>query len=910
MVLCSPSPAQIIFIPGPQLPVSAGPTYVATADINGDGIADAVISDTIAAQVQVLLSCNPAKDPTCDPGTFTQPFGLPVGRTLRGIATLDYNSDRKADIAVVDFSLANVFAIAGKGDGTFSAPVPFNTALRGPIAIAVGNFDDQNGPDLVTANGPANTITTLFNQGSNRGFAAQPNIPVGKNPRAVATADFNSDGLDDIAVVNTGIRGADQVGILLDKSIGSFQSVIPVNYVVGTGAKAIVVSDFNNDGVPDLAVLNAGGSVTSVFSISILLDRTTKTQQGTTIGTGLFTVLPAFSITCPQKINGIQVTCTPQDIEAADFDRDGFNDLAVSFSTKAVNNTSVTAGFVSAFAGRGDGTFDFGTQVVVGLGPRGLAAADVTGDRLPDLIVAEFGNNTVRVLKSVAPEPKTPGSPCNLGTQCASGFCVDHVCCESSSCPTGQSCNVSPNQGVCSVPGPIGIPCTSGTQCQSGQCVDGFCCASASCPSGNFCNTGVCSPPADNGANCSLDEQCASGHCVDGICCDSEACPVGEFCNIPGFAGMCTPPEPQGSPCTVVEQCQTGLFCTDHFCCDQRICPAGMTCDNPGSEGTCAIAPTFTPTATRTPSPTLTPTPQPNGASCTNNSQCASQQCVIIDSEPTGTCCNSASCPDDQRCDIIGHLGMCASKLPNPAVCAKNTDCVSGNCQGNVCVPPFTPTQTPTPTQTQTPTPVGPGGTCTLSSQCTTGFVCNTSETPHVCCTTLTCPVGQKCSVPDNLGVCSTPPTPTPTPTPKRALATPCAGDSQCQSGFCTDGVCCEEGDCTPDLCNITGDEGFCVPCIADVGVDCGKNSDCCDPLVCRDDPALGKFVCDPPPTFSPTPPVFATPTTPVPADQLVVGRSGGCSIGRGDTGNGLWMLGALPIIVWVRRYGLARLRK
>src|SRR5437763_4199207 len=93
VLLRSACPAQIIFVPGPQLAVSAGPTFIATADINGDGIADAVVSDTIAAQVEVLLSCNPAKD-ACDPGTFTQPFGLAVGRTLRGIATLDYNADR------------------------------------------------------------------------------------------------------------------------------------------------------------------------------------------------------------------------------------------------------------------------------------------------------------------------------------------------------------------------------------------------------------------------------------------------------------------------------------------------------------------------------------------------------------------------------------------------------------------------------------------------------------------------------------------------------------------------------------------------------------------------------------------------------------------------------------------------
>src|SRR5262245_50921839 len=84
LLLRTACPAQITFVPGPQLKVSAGPSFVATGDINGDGIADAVIADSISSQVQALLACNTARDPACDPGTFSQPISLAVGRTLRG----------------------------------------------------------------------------------------------------------------------------------------------------------------------------------------------------------------------------------------------------------------------------------------------------------------------------------------------------------------------------------------------------------------------------------------------------------------------------------------------------------------------------------------------------------------------------------------------------------------------------------------------------------------------------------------------------------------------------------------------------------------------------------------------------------------------------------------------------------
>lgn len=38
-----------------------------------------------------------------------------------------------------------------------------------------------------------------------------------------------------------------------------------------------------------------------------------------------------------------------------------------------------------------------------------------------------------------------------MNAQCASGFCVDGVCCAESSCPTGQRCNVPGSEGECVV---------------------------------------------------------------------------------------------------------------------------------------------------------------------------------------------------------------------------------------------------------------------------------------------------------------------------------------------------------------------------------------------------------------------------------------------------------------------------
>ena len=84
-------------------------------------------------------------------------------------------------------------------------------------------------------------------------------------------------------------------------------------------------------------------------------------------------------------------------------------------------------------------------------------------------------------------------------------------------------------------------------------------------------------------------------------------------------------------------------------------------------------------------------------------------------------------------------------------------------------VPTETPTPTPTPTVTPTPT-----------------------ETP----TQTTTPTS----------------TSTPTVTPTGALGASCMSSTQCQSGFCTEGLCCDRACDQPgELCNLRGQEGTCT---------------------------------------------------------------------------------------------------
>ncbi|HJX63823.1 MAG TPA: kelch repeat-containing protein, partial [Polyangia bacterium] len=115
------------------------------------------------------------------------------------------------------------------------------------------------------------------------------------------------------------------------------------------------------------------------------------------------------------------------------------------------------------------------------------------------------------------------GEGCTAATAsiCASGFCVEGVCCAVGSCSGAcQSCAVAGHEGTC-------LQAAAGTEV-SGSCSDGQACdGSGSCKS-------------KNGVTCSSATACASGFCVDGVCCESACDGRCVSCNQANRAGKCS----------------------------------------------------------------------------------------------------------------------------------------------------------------------------------------------------------------------------------------------------------------------------------------------------------------------------------------------------------------------------------
>ncbi|HKV82886.1 MAG TPA: FG-GAP-like repeat-containing protein, partial [Candidatus Sulfotelmatobacter sp.] len=165
---------------------------------------------------------------------------------------------------------------------------------------------------------------------------------------------------------------ASNVSVLLGNGDGTFQAVR--NFPVGEAPVSVAVGDFNGDGIPDLAIGNAGDPMMDgqPGSVSVLL------------GNGDGTFRPAASLSAGES---------PSSVAVGDFNRDGHFDLAV---------TDLLSGSVWVLLGNGDGSFQTGqsfpTDSASGSLPEAVAVGDLNGDSKPDLIVANNKWDTYSVL--------------------------------------------------------------------------------------------------------------------------------------------------------------------------------------------------------------------------------------------------------------------------------------------------------------------------------------------------------------------------------------------------------------------------------------------------------------------------------------------------------------------------------
>ncbi|MBX2829146.1 MAG: VCBS repeat-containing protein [Flavobacteriaceae bacterium] len=223
-----------------------------------------------------------------------------------------------------------------------------------------GDVNNDESTDLVVVNENSDDIRVFLNDGEGgyddfTSFA----MPNGNKPSTNEGSDFDHDGMIDVAIGN--IQN-DNVSVFMGNDANLFNS--EVVYDADLGIRGIAVIDVNGDGWDDLATANRTSS-----TYSILIND----------GTGNFNA----PITTDSSING------ETSIAAIDLNNDGIQDLAIG----GFNSSNVLT-----LLNDGQGNFTETDVVSISGSPWMLTAGDMDNDGNVDIVSVNSSSGEVSIL--------------------------------------------------------------------------------------------------------------------------------------------------------------------------------------------------------------------------------------------------------------------------------------------------------------------------------------------------------------------------------------------------------------------------------------------------------------------------------------------------------------------------------
>jgi hypothetical protein len=425
-VLCASVPAQgqLLFEALPPLVVSRAPEYFGVADFNGDGVDDLAVVSPRDKELTVLLGGGTNGFST---GTVAR-----FGRQLRFLAVGDLNQDGNADVAVTDRGDKGVWILFGNGDGTLDEPI-FVAAGVEPLGIAIADFDLVNGDDIAISDRSEGNVILMMNNGTGSFALLGPfGTPI-LRPGDTVAADFDNDGFVDVATLSEAGGAARDVTILFNDLVGGVPTFTRRrNIIAGDEAQALALADFNSDTVGgDLGTANPGNRLPDADASFLLAHGDGFFSIGDSIGscpveptpatpppTSTPTPIPTGTVT-PGDDPDDEPPCFAVAMAGADLDGDGMTDLAIGMrrGNRELQRDAVTFFYslppppppavppVSPVFIPGQ-TF---TMSGNGIGPKGIAVGDFTGDGRLDVAVGTTANSSVTLLKNLQPLTLTVG---------------------------------------------------------------------------------------------------------------------------------------------------------------------------------------------------------------------------------------------------------------------------------------------------------------------------------------------------------------------------------------------------------------------------------------------------------------------------------------------------------------------
>jgi FG-GAP-like repeat len=257
-------------------PVNGQLNGIAVGDFNGDGRLDVAVAigafNAANGRVAVLRGNGD--------GTLQLPVYHTVAIPANSIAVGDFNNDNKPDIAAIGNTNNNgtntVAILTNTGNNftehSFPAATFFTANGLGPDAdfiqdLVAGDFNGDGRIDLAYVDSCAQCDVSseqLFIL-SNTTSGWQAKQPFGgTGSESVAAADIDGDGITDFVIPFVGCHtpcvGVSVIYMKKDFTVASSQALDVLNEEDGPTPNEVVIGDFNNDGITDIAGYSFGGT--------------------------------------------------------------------------------------------------------------------------------------------------------------------------------------------------------------------------------------------------------------------------------------------------------------------------------------------------------------------------------------------------------------------------------------------------------------------------------------------------------------------------------------------------------------------------------------------------------------------------------------------------------------------------
>jgi hypothetical protein len=287
------------------------------------------------------------------------------------------------DLVIANFGSGSVSVFMhGATPGTYNSAGDIVTGGQ-PNQVVAGDLNGDGKPDLVLADmsSSGNVIVLMADPASPGKFLAPMKLPTGLTTPSVAVADLNGDGAPDIVAAtfdSSGNNGAVTIFYQNPHQRGTFQA--PVSFPAGAQPQSVKIADVNGDGLPDIVVANfgPGGDGTGMAGVSVLLQNADGSFQ-----------LPVTYSTPGASI----------DVAVDDVDGDHKEDIVVAnLAPGATGSVSVLLQDPAH-----PGTFLPATNYAALGQPLSVVIADLNGDGLPDIAIADGPSAGVLFQKAGSP---------------------------------------------------------------------------------------------------------------------------------------------------------------------------------------------------------------------------------------------------------------------------------------------------------------------------------------------------------------------------------------------------------------------------------------------------------------------------------------------------------------------------